>query len=148
MSAEHPDSQTPLIDRINAFFARIAGVCFDYRYLATPIFVIVAAGVGYVATGLEGDASYESFFDEDDNTFRAYEDYREDFGSDEVAYIGFEVIGAEQGVFDVAVMEKLVRLTEALEDEVPFVYDVTSLANAELTIGREDGIDISKIADD
>ena len=38
--------------------------------------------------------------------------------------------------------------TEAIEDEVPFIYEVTSLANAELTVGTEDGIEISKIVDD
>lgn len=148
MAAQDPGSPNALIDRVNAVFARIAGLCFDARYLATPIFLALAVAIGMVATGLEGDASYESYFDEDDTTYRAYEDYREDFGSDEVAYIGFEVPGAEHGVFDVAVMERLVELTEALEDEVPFIYDVTTLANAELTIGHEDGIEVSKIADD
>ena len=45
-------------------------------------------------------------------------------------------------------MRALIGLTEALEDEVPFIYDVKTLANAELTIGTEDGININKIKND
>ena len=39
-------------------------------------------------------------------------------------------------------------IRQYLEDEVPFIYEVTTLANAELTVGDEDGIEITKIIDD
>jgi predicted RND superfamily exporter protein len=44
-------------------------------------------------------------------------------------------------------MAALIELTEALE-EVPFVYEVTSLANAEYTVGSEDGLEITRIRDE
>ncbi|MBW2419445.1 MAG: MMPL family transporter, partial [Deltaproteobacteria bacterium] len=50
--------------------------------------------------------------------------------------------------FDLEVMRKILQLTEAIEDEVPFIYEVTSLANAELMVGVEGGIDIQKLQDD
>lgn len=137
-----------LIERLSRFFARLAEFCFDHRWLVTPVFLALAAGAFTVASGLEFDASYEAYFDEGDTTFVAYEAYREDFGSDEVAYIGFELPGVEHGPWNVEAMGWLVEMTEALEDEVPFIYEVTTLANAELTIGTEDGIEISKISDD
>lgn len=136
------------IDRLNAGFARLAEFCFDKRWFVTPAFVFLALGLGYYATGLEGDASYESYFDEGDTTYLAYENYRDDFGSDEVAYVGYALPDVEHGPWNVDAMGRLVALTEALEDEVPFIYSVTTLANAELTIGTEDGIEVSKIADD
>ena len=147
MAQEH-DSNTGLIDRLNRGFAQIAGFCFDYRWFVTPAFIAVAFGLAALASGLEADASYESYFDEDDTTYLAYENYREDFGSDEVTYIGFELPGVEHGIWNVDAMAKLIALTEAIEDEVPFIYEVTTLANAELTIGTEDGIEVAKIADD
>ena len=147
MSQDH-DSNTGLINQLNRAFASIAGFCFDYRWFVTPAFILVAFGLGTLAAGLEADASYESYFDEGDTTFLAYENYREDFGSDEVTYIGFELPGVEHGPWNVDAMAKLIALTEALEDEVPFIYEVTTLANAELTIGTEDGIEVNKIADE
>ena len=148
MSGNTTDESGGLIERLNSGFARMAEFCFDYRWLVTAAFIAVAIGLGSYASGLEADASYEAYFDEDDTTYLAYEEYREDFGSDEVAYIGFDLPGIEHGPWNVDAMGKLVALTEALEDEVPFIYEVTSLANAELTIGTSDGIEVSKIADD
>jgi len=137
-----------LIDRLNDRFAALAGWCFDHRWLVLGSCALLAVGSGWLAGGVEQDASYGAYFDEGDTTFLAYEQYRDDFGSDEVAYIGYELPGVEHGPWNVDAMGALVSLTKALEDEVPFVYTVTTLANAELTVGSDDGIDISKIRDD
>ncbi|MFK7897412.1 MAG: RND family transporter [Myxococcota bacterium] len=149
---QREDGSTPsdegLIERLNGGFASLAGWCFDHRIIVAAFCALLFAGSLFVASNIEGDASYEAYFDEADTTFQSYEAYREDFGSDEVAYIGFEVPGVEHGPWNVEAMGALVSLTEALEDEVPFIYEVTTLANAELTIGVEDGIEISKISDD
>ncbi len=141
-------SRNGLIERMNSGFAALAGVCFDYRWGVAGICLLVFLGAGHFAEQIEIDASYETYFYEGDTTFLAYEAYREDFGSDEVSYIGYELPGVEHGPWNVAAMEALIALTEALEDEVPFIYDVTTLANAELTIGTEDGIEVSKIKND
>ncbi len=137
-----------LIERMNTGFAALAGVCFDYRWVVALVCLAVFFGASHLAEQIEVDASYEAYFYEGDTTYLAYEAYREDFGSDEVSYIGYELPGLEYGPWNVAAMEALIELTEALEDEVPFIYDVKSLANAELTVGTEDGIDVSKIKDD
>ncbi|MGE4609692.1 MAG: RND transporter, partial [Myxococcota bacterium] len=136
-----------LLERLNGRFAALAGWCFDRRLLVSGFCLALFAGSILVASRIETDASYEAYFDEGDTTYLAYEAYRDDFGSDEVAYIGFDLPGVEHGPWNVDAMEALVSLTEALEDEVPFVYEVTTLANAELTVGTEDGIEISKIRD-
>ncbi len=136
-----------LLERMNSWFAELAGWCFDRRYLVSGLCLALFVGSGLIASQVGTDASFEAYFDETDTTFLAYESYRDDFGSDEVAYIGFELPNLEHGPWNVDAMEALVSLTEALEDEVPFVYSVTTLANAELTVGSEDGIDISEIRD-
>ena len=143
-----PSDGRSLIESLNDGFARLAGWCFDHRLVVAGLCLALLIGSGMLAAKIEGDASYEAYFDESDTTFQSYEAYREDFGSDEVAYIGFELPGVEHGPWNVEAMGRLVSLTEALEDEVPFVYEVTTLANAELTLGVDDGIEISKITDD
>ena len=135
------------MDRLNGVFAAIAGWCFDHRWLVSGACLVLFAGSLALGGRIEQDASYEAYFDEDDTTYQAYEAYRDDFGSDEIAYVGFDLPGVEHGPWNVRAMEALVELTRTLEDEVPFVYSVTSLANAELTIGSEDGIEITRIRD-
>ncbi|MCR9096977.1 MAG: MMPL family transporter [bacterium] len=137
-----------LIEALNRFFRVVAGFCFDFRWGVLAASLAFAVGAGMVAEGVGFDASYEHYFYPGDTTYQSYEQYRDDFGSDEVAYVGYEVAGLEHGPWNVVAMERLVQLTEALEDEVPFIYEVTTLANAELTVGDEDGIEITKIIDD
>ncbi len=137
-----------LIQAINRFFRIVAGFCFDWRWGVLVASVAVAYGAYTVALGVGSDASYEHYFYPGDTTYQSYEQYRDDFGSDEIAYIGYEVSGLEHGPWNVVAMERLVEMTEAFEDEVPFLYEVTTLANAELTVGNEDGIEITKIQDE
>ncbi|CAM9463012.1 unnamed protein product, partial [Discosporangium mesarthrocarpum] len=137
-----------VIETLNRFFRIVAGFCFDFRWWVLAASVGLAAGAAHFAEGVGFDASYEHYFYPGDTTYQSYEQYRDDFGSDEVAYIGYEVAGLEHGPWNVVAMERLVQLTEALEDEVPFIYEVTTLANAELTVGNEDGIEITKIIDE
>ncbi len=136
------------IGTLNRAFGLIAGACFTFRWAVLAASLLLAGLSFQVASQIEGDASYEHYFHPGDTTYQAYETYREDFGSDEVSYVGYEVKGLEHGPWNVEAMAALVSLTEAIEDEVPFIYEVTSLANAELTVGTEDGIEISKIVDD
>ena len=137
-----------VIQTLNRFFRVVAGFCFDFRWGVLAASLALAVGAGHFAEGVGFDASYEHYFYPGDTTYQSYEQYRDDFGSDEVAYIGYEVADLEHGPWNVVAMERLVQLTEALEDEVPFIYEVTTLANAELTVGDEDGIEITKIIDE
>lgn len=144
------DSSPPrdVISALNERFGAVAGWSFDHRWaviVATVAFVVVAA---VLAGGARIDNSYESYFDEGDTTFLAYEQYRDDFGSDEVSYIVYDAPGVEHGPWNLEVMRKIVALTAELEDEVPFVYEVTTLANAELIRGVPDGIEIFELRED
>jgi predicted RND superfamily exporter protein len=134
-----------MIDALNRTFAAIGGWCFDHRLLAGLLCLGALAGALALSARARIDNSYEAFFDPEDPTYTAYAQYREDFGSDEVSYILYESPDAQYGAFDLEVMRKVAQLTEALEAEVPFVYEVTSLANAELVIGLPDGIEITEL---
>jgi predicted RND superfamily exporter protein len=133
------------IGAINRGFARLAGWCFDHRFLVLALCAAAIAGSLALAERTRIDNSYEAYFAPGDPSYRDYLKYRDDFGSDEVSYIMYEAPGAADGVFDLAVMEQVAKLTEALEDEVPFIYEVTSLANAELVTPTADGLTIRKV---
>jgi predicted RND superfamily exporter protein len=136
------------ITRSNEVFGAIAGWSFDHRWWVVALALLLLGGSLVLASGAQVDGSYEAYFDPRDPTYLAYEQFRDDFGSDEVSYVLYEAPGAAHGAFDIEVMRKIVQLTEMLEEEVPFVYEVTSLANAELMVGVEDGIEIRALRDD
>ncbi len=146
--ADERDPAHERIERMNQRFAALAGWCFDHRVAVALVCLVLFAGSFQLASQVGQDASYESYFNEGDDTYESYQKYLEDFGSDEVGYIGYEVPELEHGVWNVDAMAALIALTEALEDEVPFVYEVTSLANAEYTVATEEGLEITKIRDE
>jgi len=129
-------------------FETLAGWCFDHRFVVASLCIALFTGSLMLASKVEQDASYESYFNEGDDTYEAYQKYLDDFGSDEVSYIGYEVPELEHGVWNVEAMAALIELTEALEDEVPFVYEVTTLANAEFTLGTDEGLEVTRIRDE
>lgn len=139
--------QRDFVTRSNEVFAAIAGWSYDHRWWVVLFSVLLLAASVGLAGGARTDASYEAYFDPSDSTYQHYEQFRDDFGSDEISYILYEAPGREHGVFDYEVMRTILRLTEVLEEEVPFVYEVTSLASAERMDGVEDGIEIRALRD-
>lgn len=147
MSNEQRGSREAL-GRLNESFAAIAGWSFDHRWVVVGLSALLLVGLVLLAGGVRQDNTYEAYFDPDDPGALVYEQYRADFGSDEVAYILYEAPGYEHGPWNLEVMRKVASLTRALEDEVPFIYEVTSLVNAELTLGVPDGLEIFELEDD
>ncbi len=143
-----PGSDHDLVTRLNRAFAAIAGWSFDHRWVVLAVSVALVACALVLAGRARIDNSYEAYFDPADPAYLAYEQYREDFGSDEVSYVLYEAPGIPHGPWNLEVMRKIDALTSALEDEVPFLYEVKSLTNAELTTGSGDGIEIRKLQDD
>ncbi len=100
----------------------------------------------YFAGKTRADNSLDSFFDATDTAYNAYITYQDEFGSDEVAYILYTVPNSPYGPFDLDAMQRIAQLTEALEYEVPFVRDVTSLSNVEFITADGDFLEIHELA--
>lgn len=131
------------ITRLSRYFADLALWSFDHRWIVLALCLTLLAVSAWLASSLRVDSGFESYFDQDDAAYKAYLQFREDFGSDENIFLLYSVPDRQHGVFDIEIMEKIQRLSKALEKEVPFVKEVTSLTNAELVEGVEDGIEIT-----
>jgi len=147
-SSGAPSRHTSITTTLNHAFSAIAAWSYDHRLWVVALAAGLLAGCVALAMQARVDSSYEAYFDPSDPTYVDYEAYREEFGSDEVSYILYSAPDREYGPFDYEVMQRIVTLTEALEDEVPFVYEVRSLANAELMVGADDEIEIHELRDD
>lgn len=142
-----PQEDRTIITALNERFAAVAGWSYDFRWVVLLLAVAVAFAAATIAAKVQVDNSYEAYFAQSDPAYQTYEAYREDFGSDEVSYILYSAPEAEHGVWNLDVMRQIAEVTKRLED-VPFIYDVQSLTNAELIEGAPDGIEIHELDDD
>jgi predicted RND superfamily exporter protein len=133
------------IGAINRAFGALGGWCFDHRWVVLAAVVAFLGASLWLFASIRIDNSYEAFFAPGDPSYKDYLTYRDDFGSDEISYLMYEAPGTSDGVFDLEVMGRIARLSEAIEDEVPFLYEVTGLANAELVTPTADGIAIRRL---
>lgn len=98
---------------------------------------IIAASlflVGVLATGLprlEIETSFDSYLPRDNPAQELYEEFREEFGSGERVVI----LLRPEDLYNTVFLSELDRLHAAVEAELPFVDDVTSLVNARFLIG-------------
>lgn len=131
-------------DKTNRFFSQFALWCYDHRWVVLLLTLGLLGASFYYAGQARIDNSFEAYFDDHDPTYTAFKQFRQDFGSDEVTLLVYEVPGSPDGVFDPAAMAAIRSLTRAIETEVPFVDEVTSLTNIEYVEGVEDGLNITK----
>ena len=117
---------------LGSFFEAIGAWSYDHRWVVLFASFAVWGLGGYLSSSARVDNSVASFFDTDDPTYGAYLDYRDDFESDEVGYVVYRAPG---GAWNLESMKKVEELTRELEDEVPFVKEVTSLSNVEFMEG-------------
>lgn len=144
--ASAPNKHT-IISSLNHSFAKVGVWSLNNRWLVLLLCLSVLAISSYFATGVRMNNSFDAYFNEDDPAYKAYLQYRNDFGSDEIAFLLYDSSAYEHGVFDLNLMQTISALTQRLENELPFVKDVRSISNAEVLIPVDGGIEILKLED-
>jgi predicted RND superfamily exporter protein len=114
------------------------------RWLVISVMLMVAAGLATQLPRLEIDNSVEAFLHEDDPYLIHYNEFRDHFGRDDVTVI---VIRPPE-IFDLDFLEKLRALHQDLENEVPYLDEVTSLVNARSTRGEGDELIIEDLLEE
>ena len=123
------------LDRINGFFERLAQVTLKYKIFV--LMAILAVFVFFVAhiPKMTIITSFESFFVEDDEVIRTYDEFKKEFGNDKTVYI---LVEPRQGeLFTLDNMAVLKKITEDLEKNIPFLDEIVSITNAEFIEGQE-----------
>lgn len=137
-----------IVARLSRGFGRIAGWAYDHRWVVLGAWLMGLAGAAILSAKVRFDNSFEAYFDTHDPVYRTYQQYREDFGSDEVSYIVYAAPEAPYGPWNLDVMRRIGQLTEELEREVPFVDEVTSLVNVEFIDSIPGGLEIHELLED
>jgi predicted RND superfamily exporter protein len=90
------------------------------------------------------DASTENMLRTGNPIRVAYDGFREQFGHDQAVMVAIET----EDVFDIEFLAHLRALHEALESELPYIDEVTSLVNVRNTRGEADGLVVGDLLEE
>ena len=125
---------TAVRNNMEKWFASLARAIYHNRLKTLFIMAVLIAAIATQLPKLTIDISMEGFLHKTDPTLIEYNDFRDQFGRDEVVIVAIR----SPEVFEGGFLEKLRRLHQDLEENVPYVEDITSLINARNTRGEKD----------
>ena len=120
--------------KIEGWFESLAYLTFDKPWLFIFTIAVLVVFLASQLPKLHLDTSNESFLHENDPVLSIYEDFKAQFGWDELIIIAIE----PHEVFDLTFLSKLKTLHDNLAENVPHLADITSMINARNTRGEED----------
>ena len=123
-----------LRNRIEKWFETYAHVIYRNRIKTIVIMLVLTAAMVTQIPQISIDTSTEGFLRPDDPTLLAYNNFRDQFGRDEVIIIAIK----SPNIFSQKFLEMIQRLHEELEENVPYIDDITSIVNARNTRGEAD----------
>ena len=121
---------------IEGRFEALARIICGRPLVALALVLLLAALAVSQLPHLRLDTSTEGFLHEDDPTLIAYNDFRREFGRDEVIIMALR----PDDVFSLRFLGRLKALHEDLESNVPYLDEVFSLINARSTRGEGDSL--------
>ena len=131
-------------NRIEAWFETYAHVIYRNRIKTIAIMLALTAAMISQIPKITLDTSTEGFLHTDDPELLAYNAFRDQFGRDEVIIIAIEAAD----IFSQRFLRKIQKLHEELEENVPYIDDITSLVNARNTRGEGDELIVEDLLED
>ncbi len=137
-------TQRGLRQRIEDGLGAWAHLVKRFRWAITVVVLLGTAILGSFVPQMEVKMASEDFLFEDDPVREVYDAFRHDFGQDQVTIIAI----SPPEIFDLGFLEKLEAFHRDLEDELPYLEEVTSLVNVRSTYGRGDELVVEDLLDD
>ena len=123
---------TGIRNRLETGFEKLAHTIIRHRFKSIVIMMVMVAVFTSQVPKTTLDMSTEGFLRPDDPYLVAYNAFRDQFGRDEMVIIAME----PAQIFDAEFLMWLKTLHEDIEENVPYLDEVTSLINARNTRGN------------
>lgn len=130
--------------RIEGRFEALGHLIYRNHWKALLLVLVVVASFVSQLPRLTMDTSTEGFLHKDDNTLELYNAFRNQFGHDELIFIAIE----SDKVFSQPFLKKLQQLHKELENNLPYLDDITSLINARNTRGAKGELIVEDLLED
>ncbi len=115
-------------------FGDFARIIYRHRIKTIMLMGLLIAALLSQLPNLTMNMATEGFLHENDPALQAYDNFREQFGRDEMIVIAIQ----PPEIFDPGFLSTLQALHEELEEQVPYLDEMTSLVNARNTRGEGD----------
>ena len=120
--------------RSGLWFENLARTIIKFRYLIIAPVLLMTLALASQVRHLTIDTSNEGLLRPEDPILLTYNDFRDQFGRDDLLLLAVE----SDNIFSFSFLKKLKAFHEALEERVPHVNEITSLMNARDTRGEGD----------
>lgn len=120
--------------KIEDGFETLGHLLYQHHFKAMTGILLLTAVMASQLPNLTIDTSTESFLHEDDPTLLDYNDFRDQFGRDDMVVIAIK----SPRIFTQEFLKNLKAFHDELKRDVPHVDDITSLINARNTRGEKD----------
>lgn len=120
--------------RSGLWFENLARTIIKFRYLIIAPVLLMTLALASQVRHLTIDTSNEGLLRPEDPILLAYNDFRDQFGRDDLLLLAVE----SDNIFSFSFLKKLKAFHEVLEERVPHVNEITSLMNARDTRGEGD----------
>ena len=130
--------------QLELFFAALTRFQFRYPKSMLAGWVVLFALLWSQLPQIKIDTTTEGLFHQDDPVLQAYEQFRDDYGRDEVILLAIE----SKQIFSEPFLTRLRSLHEELEDNVPYLEEITSLLNARSTYGEDDELIVEDLLEE
>jgi len=124
---------TSFRQRIEHGFESMGRTIYRHHWKTLLLMLALVVGLASQLPKLTMDTSTEGFLHESDPVLLDYNDFRDQFGRDEMIFIAIQ----SDAIFQQAFLQKLKKLHNELKDILPHLDDITSLINARNTRGAE-----------
>lgn len=120
--------------RIEILFEGFTRTIIKFRYPVLLLVLTLTFALASQMKHLTIDTSNEGLLRPDDPIILTYNDFRDQFGRDDLLLLAIE----SDTIFSIPFLEKLKKLHEKLEEDVPYISEITSLINGRDTRGEGD----------
>jgi hypothetical protein len=125
---------SPIKDRIELFFENLARTLYTHRLKTLFLLFSLVGLIFYGLPNLIVDTNTEELLKDSDPYKQVYNEFRAQFGQDRMVVIAI----SSDNIFSEAFFKKLKAFHAELEENVPYIDEITSLINVRHTTGSQD----------
>ncbi len=112
---------------------------YPYRFIVAVLIVVILIASNLPKTTI--DTSTEGFLHETSQSRIDYDAFRDQFGRDEKVVVAIQT----KDVFNLDTLAKIKQLHNELAQEVPYLFDISSIINARNTLGKGDSLLVDEL---
>ena len=130
--------------RADAAFAQWGRIIVRFRFWVIGFCLLTIGVLASQLSNLYFDASNEAFFKEDDPILVNYNEFRDQFGRDDLILVAIDT----PEIFETTTLQNLAALQNDLEREVPHIREVNSLLTVRATRGVTDELIVGDLIEE